>query len=141
MRDVAYGAKEVVMIKTSGLNHIALKVRDPERTAQFYVDLFHMEITRRTPDMTFLKTVGSTDMITLNRSEAEIAPDQGMVHFGFIVDPEQFDAALQTIEAKGAPVVSGPGARDQGRFVFISDPDGYTIELFECLLPPYEAAD
>ena len=129
------------MIKTNGLNHIALKVKDPERTAQFYVDLFNMEITRRTPDMTFLKTIGSTDMITLNRSEDDLTPEQGMVHFGFIVDPAQFDTALQTIEAKDTPIVSGPGTRDQGRYVFISDPDGYTVELFECQLPPYEPAD
>lgn len=129
------------MIKTSGLNHIALKVKDPERTAKFYVDLFNMEVTRRTPEMTFLKTIGSTDMITLNRAEGDIIPEQGMVHFGFIVDASQFDAALQTIEAKATPIVSGPGSRDQGRYVFISDPDGYTVELFECRLPPYESVD
>ena len=129
------------MIKTNGLNHIALKVTDLERTAQFYTDLFNMEITRRTPEMTFLKTIGSTDMITLNRSEADITPEQGMVHFGFIVEPGQFDAALQTIEANATLIVSGPGTRDQGRYVFISDPDGYTVELFECRLPPYDAAD
>ena len=128
------------MIKTNGLNHIALKVKDPERTAQFYTDLFNMEITRSTPEMTFLKTVGSTDMMTLNRSQAEVTPEQGMVHFGFIVEPDQFDAALTTIQAKATPIVSGPGTRDQGRYVFIADPDGYTVEIFECLLPPYESA-
>ena len=53
------------MITTNGLNHIALKVKDPERTAQFYTDLFNMEITRRTPEMTFLKTIGSTDMMLI----------------------------------------------------------------------------
>jgi catechol 2,3-dioxygenase-like lactoylglutathione lyase family enzyme len=129
------------MIKTNGLNHIALQVKDPDRAAQFYIDLFNMEITRRTPEMTFLKTIGSTDMITLNRSEVDVTSQQGMVHFGFIVEPTQFDAALQTIEAKATPIVSGPGTRDQGRYVFISDLDGYTVELFECRLPPYEAAD
>ena len=129
------------MIKTNGLNHIALQVKDPERTAQFYMDLFNMEITRRTLEMTFLKTIGSMDMITLNRSDADLTPDQGMVHFGFIVEPTQFDTALQTIEAKATPIVSGPGTREQGRYVFISDPDGYTVELFECRLPPYESAD
>ncbi len=129
------------MIKTNGLNHIALQVKDPERTAQFYIDLFNMEITRRTPDMTFLKTIDSTDMIALNRSESEGMPEQGLVHFGFIVEPSQFDAALQAIEAQATPIVSGPGTRDQGRYVFISDPDGYTVELFECLLPPYEEVE
>ena len=128
------------MIKTNGLNHIALKVKDPERTARFYTDLFNMEITRSTPEMIFLKTVGSTDMMTLNRSQAEVTPEQGMVHFGFIVEPDPFDAALTTIQAKATPIVSGPGTRDQGRYVFIADPDGYTVEIFECLLPPYELA-
>lgn len=70
------------------------------RMAQFDMGLFNMEITRRTTERTFLKTIGSTDMITLNRSEANITPKQSMVHFGSIVDPTQFDAALQTIEAK-----------------------------------------
>ena len=129
------------MIKTNDLNHIALKVKGPERTARFYIDLFNMEITRITPEMTFLKTIDATDMITLNRSEADITPEQGMVHFGFIVEPSQFDAALHTIEAKATPIVSGSGTRDQGRYIFISDPDCYTVELFECLLPPYEEAE
>lgn len=128
------------MIPTNGLNHIALQVKDPERTAQFYTDLFNMEITRRTPEMTFLKTIGSTDMMTLNRCDTDVAPQQGMVHFGFIVEPSQFDAALTTIEAKATPIVSGPGTRDQGCYVFIADPDGYTVEIFECLSPPYDSA-
>lgn len=127
------------MIQTSGLNHIALKVRDLERTARFFTDLFNMEITHSTPERTFLKTIGSTDMITLNRSEAEATAHQGMVHFGFIVEPAQFDSALDTIRAKGTPIVSGPGRRDQGRYVFVKDPNGYTVEIFECLLPPYES--
>ena len=127
------------MIKTSGLNHIALKVKDPERTARFFTDLFNMEITRSTPERFFLKTIGSTDMMTLNRSAAEVTAEQGMVHFGFIVEPAQFDAALDTIEAKGTPIVSGPASRNEGRYVFIKDPDGYTVEIFECLSAPYES--
>ncbi len=125
------------MITTNGLNHLALRVKDPERTAQFYTALFNMEITRSSPDMTFLKTVGSTDMITLNRSEVDLTPDQGLVHFGFIVEPGQFDAALQTIQAQSLTIVSGPAERSEGRYVFIQDPDGYTVEIFECLSSSY----
>ena len=125
------------MITTNGLNHLALRVKDPGRTAQFYTDLFNMEITRSTPDMAFLKTIGSTDMITLNRSDTDVTPDQGLVHFGFIVEPEQFDAALQTIQAQSITVVSGPSERAEGRYVFIEDPDGYTVEIFECLSASY----
>ena len=126
------------MINTNGLNHIALQVNDLERTAAFYTDLFNMEVTRQTDTMTFLKTIGSTDMITLNRSEAKVTPGQGVVHFGFIVDPAQFDVALDAIQAKAMPVVSGPATRDLGRYVFVEDPNGYTVEIFECLSSAYE---
>ena len=60
------------MITTNGLNHIALPVKDPEQSAQFYAGLFNMEITSSSPKMAFLKTVGSKEMIALKRSEAEI---------------------------------------------------------------------
>ena len=60
------------MIKTNGLNHLALPVKDPERSAQFYADLFNMEITSSSPEMAFLKTIGATDMIALSRSEVDV---------------------------------------------------------------------
>ena len=125
------------MITTNGLNHLALPVKDPERSAQFYADLFNMEITSSSPEMAFLKTVGSTDMIALNRSKVEVVSGRESMHFGFMVDPEQFDAALRTIEEKSVKKVSEPGRRGIGRYIFIEDPDGYTVEIFECLSPPY----
>ncbi len=125
------------MITTNGLNHLALPVKDPERSAQFYADLFNMEITSSSPDMAFLKTVGSTDMIALSRSKVEVVSGRSSMHFGFMVDPEQFDAALRTIEEKSVKKVSEPGRRGIGRYIFIEDPDGYTVEIFECLSPPY----
>ncbi len=125
------------MITTNGLNHLALPVKDPERSAQFYADLFNMEITSSSPEMAFLKTVGSTDMIALNRSKIEVVSGRDSMHFGFMVDPEQFDAALRTIEEKSVKKVSEPGRRGIGRYIFIEDLDGYTVEIFECLSPPY----
>ena len=125
------------MITTNGLNHLALPVKDPEQSAQFYADLFNMEITSSSPEMAFLKTVGSTDMIALNRSKVEIVSGRESMHFGFIVTPDHFDAALRTIEEKSVKKASEPGKRGIGRYIFIEDPDGYTIEIFECLSPLY----
>ncbi len=125
------------MITTNGLNHLALAVKDPERSAQFYADLFNMEIASSSPEIAFLKTVGSTDLIALNRSEVEVVSGRNTMHFGFIVDPEQFDAALRTIEEKSVKKVSEPGRRDIGRYIFIEDLDGYTVEIFENLPQPY----
>lgn len=123
------------MIPTNGLNHLALPVKDPEQSAQFYADLFNMEITSSSPEIAFLKTVGSTDMLTLNRSQAAIASGKEALHFGFIVTPDQFDAALRTIKEKSVEKVLELSKRSIGRYIFIEDPDGYVVEIFERLSP------
>ncbi len=125
------------MITTNGLNHLALPVRDPQESARFYADLFNMEITFSSPDVAFLKTVGSRDMIALNRSEVEMVSSRETMHFGFWVDQEQLDGAVRTIEERSVKKVSEPSRREIGRYIFIEDPDGYTVEIFECLSPPY----
>jgi len=125
------------MITTNGLNHLALPVNDPERTARFYADLFNMEIRFSSPEIAFVKTTGAKDMIAFNRSKAKIASSRETMHFGFMVDPEQFDAAVRTIEEKSVSKVSEPDKRGIGRYIFIEDPDGYTVEIFECLSAPY----
>ncbi len=73
-----------------------------------------MEITSSSPDIAFLKTVGSTDMIALNRSKVEVASGRNSMHFGFMVDPEQFDAALRTI--RGEIGEEGFGAGQAGHW-------------------------
>jgi len=125
------------MITTNGLNHLALPVRDPQRSAEFYTELFNMEVTSSSPERVFLKTVGSWDMIALSRSDSVVGSARNSIHFGFRVDPEQFDAAVRTIEEKSVKKVSEPSERSIGRYIFIEDPDGYTLEIFECLTPPY----
>ena len=55
------------MIKTQGLTHIHLVVRDLERSLRFYQGVFGMEERFRDgPKMVFLNTPGSPDLITLN---------------------------------------------------------------------------
>lgn len=125
------------MITTNGLNHLALPVKDPERSARFYTELFNMEVTSSSQAVVFLKTVGSWDMIALNRADSAVMSSRDTMHFGFRVDPGQFDAAVKTIREKSVKTVSEPGERSIGRYIFIEDPDGYTVEIFECLSPPY----
>ena len=123
------------MITTNGLNHLALPVKDPERSAQFYADLFNMEIISISSEMAFLSTIGANDLIALSRSEAEVLSSRDTMHFGFTVEPEQFDEAIRTIEEKAVKKVSEPSERGIGRYIFIEDPDGYTVEIFEYLRP------
>jgi catechol 2,3-dioxygenase len=122
------------MIKTQGLAHIHLVVRDLDRSLKFYRDVFGMDERFRVgPCMVFLSTPGSEDLITLNQdpSEAHLAGTNGGVnHFGFrLSPPADFDAAVRDVQAAGGKLVSR-GEHEPGvAFAYVADPDGYVIEL------------
>src|SRR5215470_2498225 len=107
------------MIKTAGLSHIHLVVRDMERSLRFYRSAFGMEEQFRVgPHMVFLSTPGSRDLITLNQDEAEQAKagdSGGIAHFGFnVVGAANLDAAVTEIQQAGGRLISrgehAPGA-------------------------------
>ncbi len=122
------------MIRTQGLTHIHLVVRDLEHSLRFYKGVFGMEERFRDgPKMVFLNTPGSQDLITLNEdpAEAQLAGvNGGVAHFGFrLADSSGLDAAIAEVEAAGGKLLErgqhGPGIP----FAYIADPDGYVIEL------------
>ena len=122
------------MVKTLGLTHIHLAVRDLARSLRFYTQGLGMsERFRDGPKMVFLNTPGSSDLITLNEdpSQEHIAGVGGGIgHFGFILcDSANLDSAVTELEAAGGKLLErgqhGPGIP----FAYIADPDGYVIEL------------
>ncbi|MDH3297453.1 MAG: VOC family protein [Gemmatimonadota bacterium] len=121
------------MINTRGMTHIALPVKDPRESARFYSSLFNMEVLSCTAETAFLKTAGSGDLLAFGRSDIRVASSRDSMHFGFVIDPEQFDAAVRTIEERSINKLSEPGRRNIGRYIFIEDPDGYAVEIFENL--------
>jgi catechol 2,3-dioxygenase-like lactoylglutathione lyase family enzyme len=71
------------MIRTQGLTHIHLVVRDLERSLRFYQGVFGMEERFRDgPKMVFLNTPGSEDLITLNEDPAAAAQIQRRTRLG-----------------------------------------------------------
>lgn len=122
------------MIKTAGLTHIHLVVRDMDRSLRFYRSVFGMEEQFRVgPHMVFLSTPGSRDLITLNQDEAERAKagdSGGIAHFGFnLLGGANLDAAVTEIAQAGGKLVSRGEHAPGVPFVYVADPDGYVIEL------------
>lgn len=122
------------MIKTQGLTHIHLVVRDLERSLRFYQGVFGMqERFRDGPKMVFLNTPGSQDTITLNEdpAEAELAGvNGGVAHFGFrLADAAALDAGIAEIEAAGGRLIRRGEHAPGVAFAYVEDPDGYVIEL------------
>ena len=122
------------MIRTNGLYHIHLVVRDLERSLRFYQTVFGMEERFRAgPKMVFLNTPGTGDMITLNEdpSEAHLAGrNGGVAHFGFaLADRATLDAAIAEVERAGGRLVERGKHGGHVPFAYVTDPDGYKIEI------------
>jgi len=111
------------------LNHVALTVRDRERSAAFYAE--HFGLTTRIHDDEHLLILGDADGSLLALSEG--APATGLPrtnHFGFqLADGDEVRAARERFRAAA---VTETEWQDDGRFVRVQveDPDGYRVELY-----------
>ena len=122
------------MIETEGLTHLHIVVADLGRSLAFYENVFGMEEQFRDgPSMVFLRTPGARDTITVNEDPERVA-DAGVAggvhHFGFrLKHHHDLDRAIAEVEAAGGKLVErgdhGPGIP----YAYVSDPDGYLIEL------------
>jgi catechol 2,3-dioxygenase len=118
------------------LTHIHLLVKDLERSLRFYRDVFGLEERFRDgPKMVFLRTPGCRDTITLSESDdveerSRVGTLGGIDHFGFrLRGPKDLDGAIAEIEKRGGKLVRR-GTHPSGEaFAYVSDPDGYLIEL------------
>ncbi len=109
------------------LHHVALTVRDPERSAAFYAE--HFGLDRRVHDDAHLTILAAADGALLALSPGEPAPLPRTNHFGFAVDgPAAVRAARDRFRAAGLTETewqeSGPTR------VQVADPDGYRVELY-----------
>jgi len=122
---------------TYGLTHIALVVKDLERTLKFYRQVFDMSVMYHTDDFLQLTTPGCHDILVFEKSEnVQAGKGGGIVHFGFrLRDPKGIDDVVERIDQAGGKI------KDQGEFlpgspyVFFEDPDGYEVEVWYELLP------
>ena len=122
------------MLKTEGLYHIHLVVRDLDRALSFYRGVFGMqEMFRSGATIVFLNTPGSRDLITLNENAAEAGKagdGGGIAHFGFrLTDATQLDAAIREVEHAGGQLLSRGEHAPGVAYAYVRDPDGYVIEL------------
>ena len=121
------------MIKTQGLTHIHLAVRDLQRSLKFYTGVFGMNVRFWDgPSMVFLSSPGAQDTITLRQAEAQepAGSSGGIAHFGFrLQQKDQLDSAIREIEEAGGTLIDQGEHQPGHPYAYVSDPDGYVIEL------------
>lgn len=120
------------MVKTFGLTHIALAVRDAGRAAAFYQRVLGAVVVYKGNGFVQLQTPGTRDVIVLEeRDKLKAGQSGGIAHFGFrLQDAKDVNAAAAEIRRAGG-VVKSQGEFCPGEpYVFASDPDGYEIEVW-----------
>src|SRR5688572_12028025 len=93
-------------IRTHGLTHISLAVRDPDRSLHFYERLFGVKEYYRDDTSIQVQGPGSHDVIAFEREPGAAGRSGGIGHFGFrLVDPADIDAAVETAIAAGGTLL------------------------------------
>ena len=123
----------LLMIRTRGLTHIHLIVRNMERSLHFYRTVFGMRERFRSSDqMVFLNTPRSKDMITLHEDTdlaAKAGTSGGIAHFGFALVDGDLAAAIKEVKKAGGKLLERGEHAPGMPYAYVADPDGYVIEL------------
>jgi catechol 2,3-dioxygenase-like lactoylglutathione lyase family enzyme len=138
-------------------HHTSLTVSDLERSVAFYTDLGLEVVLRQTPGGTYLQKITGFPDVHIRQAHLTlpggghqlelfeyVSPrgqpvrsrncDPGNTHLAFVVD--DLDAVYERLASRGVEFVSPPVTIDAGANVgakglYLRDPDGFTIELFE----------
>lgn len=119
--------------KPTGLNHITLRVNEIERAEAFYGEILGFKLEKKMGRSMAVYRIGR-DSIVLVEAETSYnrdSKDYRVDHFGFTVpDPAIIDEMAAYMKEREVTIISGPANRKNGRFLFVSDPDGNLIEIF-----------
>jgi catechol 2,3-dioxygenase-like lactoylglutathione lyase family enzyme len=118
-------------VRTYGLTHVALAVRDPQRSLAFYRRVLGVVPVYESVDFVQAQTPGSRDVIVFERGPRQAGRRGGIAHIGF-----RLQRASDIVRARRAVVAAGATIHDTGEFVpgepylFFKDPDGYEVEIW-----------
>jgi catechol 2,3-dioxygenase-like lactoylglutathione lyase family enzyme len=119
------------MIKTHGLTHIGLAVKDPDRSLKFYEQVFGVKEYYRDENSIQVQGPGPHDVIAFERNKSAAGKAGGIDHFGFrLTTPKDIEKAVKEVERAGGKILRRGEFAPGLPFVYVADPDGYEIEIW-----------
>ena len=115
-----------------GLRHVALKVRDVQKSVDFYCRVLDMSIEWKPDDDNVYLTSGGDNLAIHKMSSDEYAGGaQKLHHLGFIVRrPENVDQWADRVQKEGVKIAQPVKThRDGARSFYFYDPDDILIQL------------
>jgi lactoylglutathione lyase len=120
--------------------HMMVRVRDEERSVDFYRRAFGLEIAQRVdfPDFALIymrEPAGGFEVeLTVNKDRAQpYSLGDGYGHMAFVVDDLEAERARMTAQGLAPKDIKqmNHDGKPFGEFFFIEDPDGYKIEVLQ----------
>jgi len=129
------------VIHILGLDHLVLRVQDAGRMTRFYCDVLGCKVERQRQELGLIQLRAGQSLIDLVTIDGELGAKGGaapgsegrnMDHFCLRVEPFDQLAVIAHLIKNG--VVPGEtkqryGADGTGPSIYISDPEGNTVEL------------
>ena len=123
-------------MKTYGMRHVALNVKNAQESKDFYCKVFNMQVEwEPDPKSVYLTSQdengGGIDNIALHQADAPLHKPSALNHLGFFVpemsDVDEWYAHVQSCGAKIVREIKTH--RDGARSFYFEDIDGIVIQL------------
>ena len=129
------------MLPIAGLDHLVLRVADLSAMLRFYGDVLGCKIEKVQDQLGLYQLRAGSALIDIVPVDGPLgkkggaaagAEGRNLDHFCLRVEPFDADVIGAHLRAHGiepGPVVSRYGAEGQGPSIYLSDPEGNTVEL------------
>lgn len=119
-------------LRVKGLDHVVLRVADIDRSIAFYEAVLGLHVERRLPEIGLVQLRAGAAMIDLVPRREDEDDGRNMDHYA--VQIERMDVPALTAHLKRHGIDPGEvrrryGAEGYGSSIYITDPDGNTVEL------------
>ncbi len=120
-------------LKATSIDHVNMKVKDLEKSVEFYKNLFGFEIKQEENANKLdapSKIIGNNTIKLCMYEVPDMSPKGGIAHFGFNI--ANFNEVIEKCKELGVQVLYGGIVDwDKSKSIYIVDPSGYEIELGE----------
>ena len=118
------------MVRTHGLTHISLSVKDPEASLAFYTRLLGVREYYRDDRAIQVLGPGAHDVLVFERRDGH-GVRGGIDHFGFrLTRPEDVEEAARDAEAAGGTILRRGEHAPGEPYLYVADPDGNEVEIW-----------
>ncbi len=114
------------MIKTNGINHVVLHVKDAQRSKQFYTALLGMTVAHESPQHVFLNC-GTQQVALFERPDGDsLETGNDLNHLALDIADGSYQEIKAELEGHDIEVTGRPG---DPHCVYFHDPDGHRLQL------------